>query len=129
MAAAGNFVGRIDPGWIRYGKKIDRRLPAIAVANTPMAVTAGLTYLLAHACYKGALFLVAGAVEHETGTRDVSALAGLRRAMPATAIAAGLAAASMAGVPLFAGFIAKEQFYESLGWRLDADFSKAATSW
>jgi multicomponent Na+:H+ antiporter subunit A len=83
--------------------------------GTPMAVTAGLMYLLAHACYKGALFLVAGAVEHETGTRDVSALAGLSRAMPATAIAAGLAAASMAGVPPFAGFIAKEQFYESLG--------------
>ena len=30
-----------------------------------------VVYLLAHACYKGALFLVAGAVEHETGTRDV----------------------------------------------------------
>ena len=40
--------------------------------GTPQAVTAGLVYLLAHACYKGALFLVAGAVEHETGTRDVA---------------------------------------------------------
>ena len=82
--------------------------------GTPAAVTAGLLYLVAHACYKGALFLVAGAVEHETGTRDVSLLAGLRRAMPATAAAATLAAASMAGVPLFAGFIAKEQFYDSV---------------
>jgi multicomponent Na+:H+ antiporter subunit A len=82
--------------------------------GTPTAVTAGLVYLLAHACYKGALFLVAGAVEHETGTRDVSALAGLRRTMPATALAAGLAAASMAGIPLFAGFIAKEQLYDSI---------------
>jgi multicomponent Na+:H+ antiporter subunit A len=82
--------------------------------GTPTAVTAGLVYLLAHACYKGALFLVAGAVEHETGTRDVSALAGLRRTMPATALAAGLAAASMAGLPLFAGFIAKEQLYDSI---------------
>jgi multicomponent Na+:H+ antiporter subunit A len=82
--------------------------------GTAPAVTAGLAYLLAHACYKGALFLVAGAVEHETGTRDVSALAGLRRRMPITALAAGLAAASMAGVPLFGGFIAKEQLYDAL---------------
>jgi len=83
-------------------------------AGTPQAVTAGLLYLLAHACYKGALFLVAGAVEHETGARDVTALGGLRRTMPVTAVAAALAAVSMAGVPLSFGFIAKEQFYESV---------------
>jgi multicomponent Na+:H+ antiporter subunit A len=82
--------------------------------GTPPVVTAGVTYLIAHACYKGALFLVAGAVEHETGSRDVSTLAGLRRAMPTTALAAALAAASMAGIPLFAGFVAKEQLYESI---------------
>ena len=50
--------------------------------GSAQAVTAGFAYLLAHACYKGALFLVAGAVEHETGTRDVAALGGLRRMMP-----------------------------------------------
>ena len=83
--------------------------------GTPQAVVAGVVYLLAHACYKGALFLVAGAVEHETGVRDVLALGGLRRAMPRTAQAAMLAAASMAGIPLFFGFIAKEQVYESVG--------------
>jgi len=82
--------------------------------GTPAAATAGLVYLVAHACYKGALFLVAGVVEHGTGTRDVSGLAGLRRAMPATALAAGIAAASMAGVPFFGGFIAKEQLYDTL---------------
>ena len=82
--------------------------------GTPQAVTAGLLYLLAHACYKGALFLIAGAIEHETGTRDVTMLGGLRGKMPATAVAAVLAAASMAGIPLTFGFIAKEQFYESL---------------
>ena len=53
--------------------------------GSPQAVTAGFAYLLAHACYKGALFLVAGAVEHETGTRDVASLGGLRRMMPRTA--------------------------------------------
>ena len=82
--------------------------------GSPQAVTAGLVYLLAHACYKGTLFLVAGAVEHETGTRDVASLGGLRRTMPWTAAAAALAAGSMAGIPLFFGFIAKEQFYESV---------------
>ncbi len=83
-------------------------------AGTPQAVAAALLYLLAHACYKGALFLIAGAIEHETGTRDVTALAGLRRMMPITAVAALLAAASMAGIPLTFGFIAKEQFYDAL---------------
>jgi multicomponent Na+:H+ antiporter subunit A len=82
--------------------------------GTTQAATAGLVYLLAHACYKGTLFLVAGALEHETGTRDVSQLGGLRRAMPMTALAAVMAGASMAGVPLLAGFIAKEQFYDSI---------------
>jgi multicomponent Na+:H+ antiporter subunit A len=82
--------------------------------GSPQAVTAGLAYLLAHACYKGALFLVAGAVEHETGTRDVASLGGLRRVMPWTAAGAALAAGSMAGIVLSFGFIAKEQFYESV---------------
>ncbi len=89
-------------------------LMLLFASGTPAAVTAGLAYLLAHACYKGALFLVAGAVEHEAGTRDVSMLAGLRRRMPTTAVAAALAAASMAGIPLFGGFIAKEQLYDTI---------------
>ncbi|HEY8535847.1 MAG TPA: proton-conducting transporter membrane subunit, partial [Vicinamibacterales bacterium] len=82
--------------------------------GTEGAVVAALVYLLAHAGYKGALFLVAGAVDHETGTRDVAALGGLRRVMPRTAIAGGLAALSMAGVPLTLGFIGKDAAYEAL---------------
>jgi multicomponent Na+:H+ antiporter subunit A len=74
--------------------------------GTRLAVAAGLVYLVAHACYKGALFLVAGAVDHETGTRDVRTLSGLRRRMPATATAGLLAALSMAGVPPLLGFVA-----------------------
>jgi multicomponent Na+:H+ antiporter subunit A len=89
-------------------------LMLLFASGTPAAATAGLVYLLAHACYKGALFLVAGTIEHETGTRDLSSLGGLRRAMPLTAVAAALAAASMAGIPLFAGFIAKEQLYDAI---------------
>ncbi|HEX7087774.1 MAG TPA: hydrogen gas-evolving membrane-bound hydrogenase subunit E [Vicinamibacterales bacterium] len=82
--------------------------------GTEAAVVAALVYLLAHAGYKGALFLVAGAVDHETGTRDVTMLGGLRRAMPRTAIAGGLAALSMAGVPLTLGFVGKDAAYEAL---------------
>ena len=82
--------------------------------GTRQAIAAALVYLVAHACYKGALFLVAGAIEHETGTRDITALEGLRRAMPMTAVAGGAAALSMAGVPLTLGFVGKDGAYEAL---------------
>ena len=82
--------------------------------GTKSAVTAALVYLVAHACYKGTLFLVAGTLEHETGTRDVTALGGLRNSMPTVAMAGGLAACSMAGVPLFLGFVGKELLYGAL---------------
>ena len=66
--------------------------------NVDAAVTAALVYLVAHACYKGALFLVAGAIDHETGTRDLQRLSGLSRFMPITATVACVTAAAMAGV-------------------------------
>jgi multicomponent Na+:H+ antiporter subunit A len=78
----------------------------------PQALEAAMVLLLAHGLYKGAMFLVAGAVDHETGTRDVTRLGGLRGAMPVTAAAAGLAAISMAGVPPTFGYLSKELFYE-----------------
>ena len=78
------------------------------------AIAAALVYLVAHAGYKGALFLIAGAIDHETGVRDITMLRGLRRAMPMTAVAGGIAALSMAGVPLTLGFIAKDGAYEAL---------------
>jgi multicomponent Na+:H+ antiporter subunit A len=81
--------------------------------GSPLALTAAMATLLAHALYKGALFLVAGALDHEAGTRDVRQLGGLWRAMPLTAAAAALAALSMAGLPPFFGFISKELLYES----------------
>ena len=82
--------------------------------GTREAIIAALVYLVAHAGYKGALFLVAGAIDHEAGTRDISALAGLRRTMPITALAGGAAALSMAGVPLTLGFVGKDGAYEAL---------------
>jgi multicomponent Na+:H+ antiporter subunit A len=82
--------------------------------GTRETIIAALAYLVAHAGYKGALFLVAGIIDHEAGTRDISALAGLRRVMPATAFAGGAAALSMAGMPLTLGFVGKDGAYEAL---------------
>ena len=104
--------------------------------GTREAIAAALVYLVAHACYKGALFLVAGAIDHETGTRDITALAGLRRAMPLTAVAGGAAALSMAGVPLTLGFVGKDGAYEALlhgggvvGVVVDRSRCSRASSW
>lgn len=77
------------------------------------AVVAAVAYLVTHAFYKGAAFMWAGIVDHGTGTRDVGALSGLRRTMPFTAVAAILSCASMAGLPPFVGFVAKESAYEA----------------
>ncbi len=78
-----------------------------------VAIKAALLYLLAHALYKGALFLTAGGVDHAVHTRDINELGGLARAMPFTAAAAGLAALSMAGFPLVIGYLAKETLYDA----------------
>ena len=79
--------------------------------SEPYAITAFATFLVVHSLYKAALFLAVGCVDHGTGTRDVRILGGLARAMPVTMLAAGLAALSMAGLPPFLGFIAKELMY------------------
>ncbi|CDZ53738.1 putative monovalent cation/H+ antiporter subunit A [Neorhizobium galegae] len=78
------------------------------------AVEAAVLYLVAHSLFKGALFMVAGTVDHEAGSRDVTKLGGLRAAMPVTFGAALLAALSMGGLPLFFGFLAKEEIYAAL---------------
>jgi multicomponent Na+:H+ antiporter subunit A len=82
--------------------------------GTEAAVKAAMVYLLAHALYKAALFMCAGSIDHETGTRDPDAVGGLRRAMPFTAAAALLAGLSMAGFPALLGFVGKEYFYKAL---------------
>lgn len=64
--------------------------------------------IVAHALYKSALFMVAGIVDHETGTRNIMRLGGLRKAMPLSFIIALLAGLSMAGLPPMFGFLAKE---------------------
>lgn len=82
--------------------------------GTELAIKAALTYLLAHALYKATLFMVAGSVDHETGSRNVDELGGLRKIMPWTATCAVLGGLSMAGLPFLVGFVSKEYFYKAL---------------
>lgn len=87
------------------------QLVLLAGLGTTQALQAFVVTLFAHSLYKGALFMGAGAVDHETGTRELSSLGGLRSLMPITAVAVGLAALSNAGLPPFLGFIGKEELY------------------
>jgi multicomponent Na+:H+ antiporter subunit A len=74
---------------------------------------AGVLHLFNHALFKAALFLVAGVVAREAGTRRVDELGGLWRDLPVTAVVAGVTVLSMAGVPPFAGFYSKELLFEA----------------
>ena len=85
--------------------------PAAGPGAPSRGVLAALAFLVAHALYKAALFMVAGTIEKATGTRDLTQLGGLRKAMPVTFAAAVAASVSMAGVPLSVGFIGKELLY------------------
>jgi multicomponent Na+:H+ antiporter subunit A len=78
-----------------------------------LAIKTAVVFLVAHAQYKAALFMVAGNIDHETGTRDLGRLGGLRRLMPWTACAGALAALSKAGAPPMFGFIGKELLYKT----------------
>ncbi len=77
------------------------------------AIKAMVVFLIGHALYKATLFMVVGSIDHETGTRDVTLLRGLRKFMPISAVAGGLAALSMSGIPPFFGFIGKELIYKA----------------
>jgi multicomponent K+:H+ antiporter subunit A len=79
---------------------------------TPMALVAAVFHILNHATFKAALFMSAGIVDHEAGTRDIRKLGGLRHLMPITALLATVAAASMAGIPFLNGFLSKEMMLE-----------------
>ncbi len=79
--------------------------------GSALGVVAAIFHIVNHATFKASLFMAAGAVDHEAGTRDLRMLGGLRRAMPITATLAMVAAAAMAGVPLLNGFLSKEMFF------------------
>jgi formate hydrogenlyase subunit 3/multisubunit Na+/H+ antiporter MnhD subunit len=79
--------------------------------GTPLGVAAALLHMFNHGLFKGGLFLGAGAVQHATGTRDMDKLGGLGRRMPKTTVMWLISAASIAGVPLFNGFVSKWLLY------------------
>tara|TARA_R110000787_G_scaffold118825_1_gene229719 strand:- start:33787 stop:36639 length:2853 start_codon:yes stop_codon:yes gene_type:complete len=86
--------------------------------GTPVAAMVGVFHLLNHALFKAALFMNAGIVDHETGTRDIRLLGGLATLMPITATLGIVASASMAGLPPLAGFLSKEMMLEEAGHTL-----------
>ncbi len=88
-------------------------LTMVVGLGRPDAALAGLALLLAHGLFKAALFLVVGIIDHQSGTRDIRQLSGVYKSSRALAVVAGLAAASMAGVPPLAGFVAKESVFEA----------------
>jgi len=79
--------------------------------STPLAAVAGVFHIINHATFKASLFMAAGIIDHEAGTRDMRRLNGLWQYMPHTATLAMVAAAAMAGVPLLNGFLSKEMFF------------------
>lgn len=88
----------------------------VALIGLPSSygLMAALVGILAHALYKGALFLIAGAVDHSVGTRNLDELGGLHAKMRGFAVATGIAALSMAGVPPLFGFVAKEVLLKAM---------------
>ncbi len=78
--------------------------------GSPLAAVAAIFHTLNHATFKASLFMAAGIIDRETGTRDLRRLSGLFPFMPITATLAMVAAAAMAGVPLLNGFLSKEMF-------------------
>lgn len=83
--------------------------------GTELAILAAVFHILNHATFKGSLFMVAGIIDHETGTRDIRKLGGLFTFMPITATLAFFGTFSMAGFPLpfLNGFLSKEMFFDS----------------
>ncbi|PVZ13482.1 MULTISPECIES: monovalent cation/H+ antiporter subunit A [unclassified Pseudomonas] len=79
--------------------------------NSDLAAVAAVFHILNHATFKASLFMAAGIIDHESGTRDLRRLSGLRRALPYTCTLAMVASAAMAGVPLLNGFLSKEMFF------------------
>ncbi|SER28775.1 multicomponent K+:H+ antiporter subunit A [Pseudomonas sp. NFACC02] len=79
--------------------------------NSPLAAVAAVFHILNHATFKASLFMAAGIIDHESGTRDIRKLSGLIKLMPYTATLAMVASAAMAGVPLLNGFLSKEMFF------------------
>ncbi|MGE0081523.1 MAG: monovalent cation/H+ antiporter subunit A [Thiohalomonadaceae bacterium] len=81
--------------------------------GTPLGVVGAIFHTINHATFKASLFMAAGIVDHEIGTRDMRVLSGLYLALPVTATLAIVSGAAMAGVPLLNGFLSKEMFFDA----------------
>ncbi len=79
--------------------------------DEPLAVVAGVFHIINHATFKAGLFMSAGIIDHECGTRDMRRINGMWKFMPFTAVLGMVAAGAMAGVPLLNGFLSKEMFF------------------
>ncbi len=89
--------------------------------GTQLAAVAAIFHIINHATFKASLFMVAGIIDHEAGTRDMRKLNGLIKYMPHTAALAIIASAAMAGVPLMNGFLSKEMFFQQAVEMSNAD--------
>ncbi len=106
---------------LAYGTVSQLGLLVVLVgAGTTAATQAGIVLLIAHAMFKAMAFMVVGIVDHQAGTRDIRLLAPLSTGWLPTRIVATISAASMAGVPLLLGFVAKESAYAAF---IDGPFS------
>src|SRR3546814_14043616 len=79
--------------------------------GTPLAMVAAIFHMMNHATFKASLFMAAGIIDHEVGTRDIRRLSGLYRLMPGTAMLATIASAAQAGVPLLNDFLPWAMFF------------------
>lgn len=124
LVIIGGITGILG-GWLAWQQKDLKRIMAYTTISAlgilvfllgvgqKIGTEAAVLFLFVHSLYKGALFMIAGSVDHETGTRDVTILGGLRGKMPLTMIAVTLATLSMAGIPPLVGFVGKEVIYEA----------------
>ncbi|WP_341303325.1 monovalent cation/H+ antiporter subunit A [Pseudomonas sp. TMP25] len=92
--------------------------------DTRLAAVAAVFHIINHATFKASLFMAAGIIDHETGSRDMRRINGMWKYMPHTAVLAMVAASAMAGVPLLNGFLSKEMFFtETLNQHLLGSFN------
>lgn len=91
--------------------------------DSRLAAVAAIFHIINHATFKASLFMAAGIIDHETGTRDMRRINGMMKYMPHTAVLAMIASLAMAGVPLLNGFLSKEMFFaETLDQHLLGSF-------
>ncbi len=79
--------------------------------ESALSTVAAVFHVINHAIFKASLFMAAGIIDHECGTRDMRRINGMFRVMPRTAVLGMVAASAMAGVPLLNGFLSKEMFF------------------